>query len=228
MYFLSQWHTSVFGGASSSPEPLSLMHPRFPYLELHEDTYTTETELQHCILAGIQDVGDLFQEGSLASFQDLMAVGNLHPGQFLFHKTLVASLTAKWGTLAQEPPMHYTLQYLHVMGNGRHLIRWFAFSLRHHTETDLTRIRQHWEEARGREFTDREWAIIRGSPTYIPRNQRFRQIQFFVLHRAYLNPAQINRFFLCGDTACPAATNLMLTYSTCSGTARHYPHIGPM
>ena len=40
------------------------------------------------------------------------------------------------------------------------------------------------------------------SPSHIPRNARFRLIQFYILHRAYLTPAKINRFFNRTDAAC--------------------------
>lgn len=41
------------------------------------------------------------------------------------------------------------------------------------------------------------------SPTHIPRNMRFHQIQHYITQRAYLTPAKINRYFHRTDAACP-------------------------
>lgn len=125
------------------------------------------------------------------------------PGQFLLHRAILALLASKWGSVTQEPPMHHTMQYLNVMGSGGHLTLLFASSLRRNTEIDLTPLKQHWEEALGKVFTDREWLAVRGGPTRIPLNQRFKLIQFLISHWAYLAPATINKYFVRSDAACP-------------------------
>lgn len=99
--------------------------------------------------------------------------------------------------------MHLTIQNLHVMGRGRHLRKWFAASLHQHTELSLTPLRQHWEADRGHPFNEKEWNEVLSSPTYIPRNARFRLIQHYILQRAHLTPAKINRFFHRADATCP-------------------------
>ena len=37
----------------------------------------------------------------------------------------------------------------------------------------------------------------------MPRNARFKLIQFYIIHRAYLTPEKINRYFHKADAACP-------------------------
>lgn len=58
------------------------------------------------------------------------------------------------------------------------------------THVPLTRLRLRWEEDFGRALHDREWLLALEHHKKVSRNQRFKNVQFNVLHRAYLTPAR--------------------------------------
>ena len=89
------------------------------------------------------------------------------------------------------------------MGNGRRHISWFAGSLRIITALSLTTLRAKWDTDLTAPLTDREWELALMSPTNVPRNARLKLIQFYTLHRAYLTPGKINKYFTRTDAACP-------------------------
>lgn len=125
------------------------------------------------------------------------------PGQFLLHAAIERALRLVWGDLSTEPNIHLTMQYLHVMGSGRHIIRWLAESLRTHAAIPLSKLRERWDADLQRQITDRDWGAILESPAHIPRNARFKLIQYYITQRAYMTPEAINRIFNRADAQCP-------------------------
>lgn len=115
---------------------------------------------------------------------------------------MVRTLSALWGDVTQEPVIHLTIQYLHELGTGSHLTKLFAESLRIHTAPPLTSLRAHWDADLRQPVIDREWDSMLESPTRIPRNARFRLIQYYIIHEAYLMPELINKYFDRNDACC--------------------------
>lgn len=107
------------------------------------------------------------------------------PEHFLMHASWISLLQSRLGggeDIMQELQTNLVLQYIHVMGNGGHITRCFADALRLHTATDLTPLRTKWESDLGRSCTDTEWNTMLVSPTYVPRNARFKLIQYYARH----------------------------------------------
>lgn len=139
----------------------------------------------------------------LLPFASLISEGGLPAGQFLLHTALVRTLTQAWGAIDNEPPMHQLLQYLHVMGEGTHVVHWLYQALLTHTTKPLQRLRDTWAEHRNRPWTDKEWNQIQAGATHIPRNARFKLIQTYIIHRPYLSPDKINKYFKITTSNCP-------------------------
>ena len=156
----------------------------------------------------IYTLGDLYRDGTIVPFDSLVEEEGLNPGQFLLYNSLLTTLRRTWDNITQEPPTHLTIQYLHVLGTGKKLIHWFAGSLRVHASVTLRPLRARWETDRGQQYTEKEWTQILESPTKVPRNARFKLIQFYIIHRAYLTPEKINRYFHKTDATCPRCDKL--------------------
>ncbi|KAJ1177172.1 hypothetical protein NDU88_002434 [Pleurodeles waltl] len=152
-------------------------------------------------------LGDLYEDGQLLSFSRLQL--GLPSGQFLLYNSLLRALRTKWGDVSVAPPMHLLTQYLHVMGRGRRLISWFAGALPVHTVLESDALRMAWEEDTGISISETHWSLAivnMAIVTYqcnIPRNSRFCLIQFYIVHRAYLTLARVNKYFARQDAACP-------------------------
>ncbi|KAJ1161546.1 hypothetical protein NDU88_002030 [Pleurodeles waltl] len=153
--------------------------------------------------AELYTLGDLYVDGKMAPFPALVQESGLPAGQFLLYNSLLRSLTSKWGDLSVAPPTHLLIQYIQVMGQGRHLIRWFTEALRLHTALECDSLRAAWDGDTTTPFTDTQWKSALSGHVNIPRNSRFRLLQFYIIHRAYLTPARINRYFARCDTTCP-------------------------
>ncbi|KAJ1166806.1 hypothetical protein NDU88_007202 [Pleurodeles waltl] len=89
------------------------------------------------------------------------------------------------------------------MGRGQRLISWFADALQTHTVLECDALRAAWAEDAGNSISEAHWRLALSGHLNIPRNFRFRLIQFYIVHRAYLTPARVNRYLARQDAACP-------------------------
>ncbi|KAJ1083664.1 hypothetical protein NDU88_003819 [Pleurodeles waltl] len=88
-------------------------------------------------------------------------------------------------------------------GPSRRLVSWLADALRTHTVLECGALRAAWEEDAGSSISEAHWRSALSDHLNIPRNSRFRLIQFYIVHRAYLTPARVYRYFARQDAACP-------------------------
>lgn len=166
-------------------------------------TIVTEREFTSWHAAGLETLSDLYEDATLLSFETLTTEQQLPAGQFLLYNAVIRSLTDTWGDMTEEPPTHQLMQYLHIMGEGSHVIHWIVDALLIHTLQPMTKLREHWTVDRGRPWTEKEWSTILASSTYIPRNAKFRLIHTYIVQRAYLSPDKINKYFNITTSACP-------------------------
>ena len=121
-------------------------------------------------------------------FNTLIDQYGMHPGQFLTHCSLTHTLHTSWRAATTETPTYHVIQYLHVMGTGRHFVTWLVRAIGEHTHHPLIRLRRQWEEENRDPFLDKEWDRITTYHSGVSRNARFQLLQFFILHRAYMTP----------------------------------------
>lgn len=163
----------------------------------------TEGELASWLVAGIATLSDLYEDATLLPFDTLMTDQQLPAGQFLLYNAVLRSLTKSWGDITAEPPTHQLMQYLHIMGEGSHIVHWLVEALLAHTLQPMVKLRMYWETDRGRPGSEKEWSIILASSTLISRNAKFKLIHTYIIHRAYLSPDKINKYFNIATSTCP-------------------------
>lgn len=79
----------------------------------------------------------------------------------------------------------------------------------------LSHLRRKWEADLGKEIPETAWSRIVEKAWKNTRNARFQLIHFYVLHRAYLTLARINKYFNVDTARCPL---------TQLGRGRIYPY----
>lgn len=94
------------------------------------------------------------------------------------------------------------------MGEGTHIVHWLSQTILTHALPPLTKLRDRWAEDRGRQWTDKEWQRLLAGATYIPRNSRFKLIQTYIIHRAYLTPNKTHQYFSVAESVCPRCRHL--------------------
>ncbi|KAJ1202399.1 hypothetical protein NDU88_006199 [Pleurodeles waltl] len=72
-----------------------------------------------------------------------------------------------------------------------------------HTALECNAQHAAWDRDATTSVTDVQWKSALSGLINIPRNSRFRLIQFYIIHRAYLTPARVNRYFARQDAAYP-------------------------
>ncbi|KAJ1161958.1 hypothetical protein NDU88_002438 [Pleurodeles waltl] len=95
--------------------------------------------------AELYTLGDLYDDGKLIPFPTLVQESGLPAGQFLLYNSLLRSLTSRWGDVSVDPSTHLLVQYIRVMGQGRHLLRWFTDALRRGTALEFNVLRVAWD-----------------------------------------------------------------------------------
>lgn len=83
----------------------------------------------------------------------------------------------------------------------------------HERLTSLCSLRQKWEEDLGEDIPEKAWAGLIERAWKSTRNARFQLVHFFILHRAYLTPAKINRLFKINTAMCPRCNTLGADFS---------------
>lgn len=89
------------------------------------------------------------------------------------------------------------------MGAGRHLATWIYKSIRDLSNKPLLRLRTQWEDEFKRQLHDGEWETALEFPKKLSRKARFKNIQFYILHKAYQTPARLQRFYPDTTILCP-------------------------
>ncbi|KAJ1122627.1 hypothetical protein NDU88_001112 [Pleurodeles waltl] len=136
---------------------------------------TSSSELRSWHEAELYTLGVLYEGGDLIPFPTLVQESGLPAGQFLLYNSLLRSLASRWFTDA-----------LHV-----------------YTALECDTFRTAWDRDASASIADTQWRLALSGHVNVPRNSRFRLIQFYIIHRAYLTPARANRYFARQDAACP-------------------------
>ncbi|KAJ1136257.1 hypothetical protein NDU88_002674 [Pleurodeles waltl] len=120
--------------------------------------------------ARVRTLENLFRDGHFAPLQEEC---NLPVSHFLAHGRLLAELGRLWGIIDSKLEQHPLVHTLHIMGNGRRLIAWFARALAHATLDPLQVTRQCWKRDIGRDLTSKEWEKALHYPRKVFRNAKF-------------------------------------------------------
>lgn len=73
------------------------------------DGLLTVARLVNWLNAGVQTLGDLYQDTALTPFEELMEAYEISPGQFILYYLILATLRGHWGDMNAEQPMHHTI-----------------------------------------------------------------------------------------------------------------------
>ncbi|KAJ1102045.1 hypothetical protein NDU88_007103 [Pleurodeles waltl] len=138
--------------------------------------------------------------------------------------------TAQKAPQGTEPVTHETLQALHTMGHGRHLVRWIYRGIRAQFHISLDVLKATWVTDIGRDINDKEWSFSLQYAKQVSRNTRFKLIQFYLFHQAYLTPHRLNRIYHTTTLHCPrshaADADLLHVLWSCPSLTQYWNAIG--
>lgn len=152
---------------------------------------------------GVQMVGDLYEDGTLLSFQTLRDRYGLPRGDYLLHAALIAGLQRHWSSGLLEPPTSQGCQYVVMAAGTFKAITCLYRRLIMEKLPPLQTLRHKWEEDLGREIPEAAWSQLLRRAWKGTRNARFQLVQFFTIHRAYLTPVKISKYFGTTNARCP-------------------------
>lgn len=155
---------------------------------------------------GIHVLGDLYEDGVLLPYQTLQDWYDLPRGDYLLHSALVMAVQKHWKEGLAEPHTNMVCKYV-VMAAGtfKAVTGLYRRMLGEGTEP-LEELQRKWEADLGKEIQESAWAQIVRRAWKSTRNARFQLVHFFVLHRAYLTPAKIKKYFNINTAQCPRCT----------------------
>lgn len=168
--------------------------------------------LKDWVQAGATRLGDLYRDGQLLPFEDFRANWDLPQGHFLLYGAVTRTMRRYWTGDASEPPTHATGEYMSLAGGVIKAVSCIYRAIRSDTTKPLEGLKQKWEEDLNHPIEDREWEKTLERAGKISRNERFRLISFYTLHRAYLTPRKIYKYFHNEEARCPRCGVLQADY----------------
>ena len=188
-------------GRSSTKTPYS------PELPLWVMTYVNPggpwRNLQSWKELGLEKIGQLFRNQEPLQYSTLRDEYDLPQGDFLMHGALMATIRSHWNKGVREPHTHSGLTYIITSTGKFKAITCLYKALQSDVLQPLDRLREQWETDLGDPIDQKRWDDVVKRTYKVSRNARFKLISFYTLHRAYLSPDKINKYFHRSDARCP-------------------------
>ncbi|KAJ1119448.1 hypothetical protein NDU88_007634 [Pleurodeles waltl] len=151
---------------------------------------------------GISTLGDIWRGTHIRSFQDLQKQYSLNKTQFHRYLQLRHALLVHLQT-GDTIPEHSPMEAKALMGDlGRGGVSQIYRTLITATGGPLRELRQRWESWVG-SMEEADWTEALMAPCSLTMATRFRLIQSYFLHAAYLTPAMLHKAGLRPTAECP-------------------------
>ncbi|XP_078502484.1 uncharacterized protein LOC144757098 [Lissotriton helveticus] len=96
--------------------------------------------------------------------------------------------------------------------------------------TPLEALKDKWETDIGKPIPETTWAQLLRRAWKSSRNARFQLVHFYILHRAYLTPEKIQKYFASDTAACPRCRTIGADLAhmlwSCSALASYWSMVG--
>ncbi|KAJ1091063.1 hypothetical protein NDU88_004191 [Pleurodeles waltl] len=153
--------------------------------------------------AGIQTVGDCFEDGKLMTFEALQALTEINPGQFLTYHAVCHEIRKIWGIGTSEPETSPVLHQLLQHSDQTKIISNLYRILNKTPEVQAGKAWGRWNAVLPTPLPLKDWPKALSHIRGVSRNPRFRYTQFNYTHQTYLSPARIKRMFPDSVPICP-------------------------
>uniref|UniRef100_A0AAY4BML7 Reverse transcriptase domain-containing protein n=3 Tax=Denticeps clupeoides TaxID=299321 RepID=A0AAY4BML7_9TELE len=151
-------------------------------------------------MKGIRVLGDLFQDGSLMSFQQLQQKFDL-PNQHHFGYLQIRHYGISKQKQVPDPIAPSRLESLFLnTTNAAHFISKFYSFLYANDSGLVSTVARKWEEDLGNVYIDDDWQEAMKSVRYTFVCNRLRETQYKILHRLHITPVLMNKI----DSSVPA------------------------
>ncbi|KAJ1136101.1 hypothetical protein NDU88_002519 [Pleurodeles waltl] len=194
----SYWKKYVQGGSKAFP-----YSPLLPLEWLPGWTDAGSFSPITWLEAGINEVGDCFEEGKLMTFEAIQALTGINRGQFLAYHAICHAIRKTWASVDSEPDITATLHHMLRCDSQVKAVSNLYKLLNKPPGDNLQKVREKWDSVLPNPVSESEWSKALSHTREVSRNPRFRYTQFNYLHQTYLAPARIKRMFPGSDPACP-------------------------
>lgn len=151
---------------------------------------------------GIRVLGDLYQDGTLKSFEALSQEFDLPRNQQWKYFQLRHLLVQVFGSPSVVPPSGDMLEkVLTIYGRGHEASAYYAMILTA-SDSNILSLKMTWETDLKVSFTDAEWGRILSNGKKMSRELRTRLIQFKILNRIYWTPSRLHKVGLVDNSEC--------------------------
>lgn len=136
-------------------------------------------------------------------FKDLAEEFNVPGGQFLVHRELVVTVRNYWRNGEAEPATHQVCQQICTTKVCVRAVSYLYRAIRANILSPLAELKIKWERDLECQINDLDRDRIVAHIPAVSRNARIKLINFYILHRAYLTPGRINKFYATAAEKCP-------------------------
>lgn len=151
---------------------------------------------------GIRTFGDLFDNGTLLSFEQLRSKFHLGPKQFFKHLQVRDYIRVQQGgKLLSLYPLEVDTN---IVGRDvKKLVSFMYKMLLKSSSCGPVGAKLKWEQDLGAEIKDEEWKSICQKSQAFSFNSRHRLQQFNLIHRIYYTPQRLNKMNPDLSALCP-------------------------
>uniref|UniRef100_A0A0S7EX59 LIN1 n=1 Tax=Poeciliopsis prolifica TaxID=188132 RepID=A0A0S7EX59_9TELE len=152
-------------------------------------------------MKGIDVIGNLYINGTFASFAQLCSEYNLPPSSFFRYlqvRDYVRKNVLDFGTLAK----HETLEEINRFDPANRGAVSYFYKIFNNVRVDTTKIKKAWEDELGQQLSDELWEEGLKSVQDCSVNARHNLIQFKTLHRLHYSREKLSTFFTSVSPVC--------------------------
>lgn len=151
---------------------------------------------------GIKVLGDLYKDGSLKSFESLIAEFNLSRQDFWRYLQIRHLLGKVFGSFSSDPLNCAILQDVKKVFGAGHEASVYYRMLLSTSDPNGVSLKTSWEKDLNLIITEEEWDAILKNVKKVSRELRTRLVQFKILQKIYWTPQRLHRLGLSDSPAC--------------------------
>lgn len=152
---------------------------------------------------GLVNLGDLYENGSLKSFECIQQQYNVPRSQFFRYLQLRHLLCETFGSTTQLPELADAhCRIFSLYGKGHEASMYYSWLIQNIGEANSQALKKIWERDLNIILDDKEWQGILKNAKMASRDARIRLIQFKIVHRFYWTPSRLFKLGLKDTPLC--------------------------
>lgn len=181
-----------------------------PFAQIDQIMSTNKWKDGGCLM-----LSDLYPDNKCITYQEAVTDFGLGSGQFLQYAKIAATARHLWPSFPEAPGHTQTLVTMITMAGGRKFVTHLYRALREDKKTGPLKIEDKWQRVCPQEITPRDWEKIHESVRKVSVCNRFKQIQYNMIHMTYLTPRRLHTIDSARDPHCPR----------CRSAQADFPHM---